>query len=71
MAGGPGPRWRLLPSPVLSSAPGAARMQAVKPLGTGGVGVWAANKGVPGEGWSTRPPPGAPALGIYSPHPGT
>lgn len=35
MAGGPGRRWRPLPSsPVLSSAPGAARTQAVKPSGT-------------------------------------
>lgn len=34
MAGGPCRPWRLLPSPVLSSALGSAPMQAVKPLGT-------------------------------------
>lgn len=64
-------RRRPLPS-AAGACPGRGADAGGPALGDAEVlGVWAANKGVPGEGWSSRPPPGAPAPGFYSPHPGT
>lgn len=75
MSGGVG-GWRarqaVAPPPLSRSelCPGRRAGAASQALGgCGGVGVWAANKGVPGEGWSRGPPPSAPAPGFYSPHP--
>lgn len=77
MSGGVG-GWRSRPAvapPPLSCSelcPGCGADAGGQALGDAEVfGVWAVNKGVPGEGWSSRPPPGAPAPGFYSPHPGT
>lgn len=67
--------WSAVAPPPLSCPeplPRARRgRRRSSPWGRGGVGVWAVNKGVPGEVWSSRPPPDAPAPGFYSPHPDT
>lgn len=77
MSGGVGGwRTRLVvgaPSPLQSRVWPRARRgrRRSSPWGRRGVGAWTANKGVPGEGWSSSPPPDAPAPGFYSPHPDT